>query len=76
VVKGTAESGSEVVATVNGRELGKVTADQDSKFIINISKQEAGSIITITATDTAGNTSEKSEVTVKDVTAPAAPVVN
>ncbi|MEH7109875.1 Ig-like domain-containing protein, partial [Bacillus sp. JJ1764] len=76
VIKGTAEKGSTVIAKVNGKDIGKATADPDGIFIINIMKQTAESVIIITATDAAGNTSEKSEVTVKDVTAPAAPVVN
>ncbi|MGJ7910204.1 Ig-like domain-containing protein [Neobacillus sp. LXY-1] len=76
MVTGTAESGSTVVATVNGKEIGHTTAIQDGKFIIPIAKQTAESIIEVTATDGSGNTSTAAQITVKDVTAPSAPILN
>ncbi|MEH7108742.1 Ig-like domain-containing protein, partial [Bacillus sp. JJ1764] len=76
VITGTAKVGVTVTAEVGEVELGHVVVDGSGKFTIPIAKQVAGTKIVVTATDAAGNTSEKSEVTVKDVTAPAAPVVN
>ncbi len=76
VIKGTTEAGATVVAKVDGKEIGKATADKDGKFEITIAKQVAGVKISVTAADAAGNVSTATEVTVTDVTAPAAPVVN
>ncbi|NHC38435.1 Ig domain-containing protein group 2 domain-containing protein [Bacillus sp. MM2020_1] len=76
VINGTAETGSIVNAQVNGQEIGKATADAEGNYTMTIAKQVAGVKITVTATDEAGNVSEVAEVTVRDVTAPAAPVVN
>jgi LPXTG-motif cell wall-anchored protein len=76
VIKGTAEAGSTVVAKVANKEIGRATADQSGKFEIAIAKQAAGVKISVTATDAASNQSAATEVTVTDVTAPAAPVVN
>lgn len=76
VIKGTAEAGSTVVAKVEGKEIGRTTANTDGTFIITIAKQAAGTKISVTATDAAGNESTATEVTVKDVTPPAAPIVS
>jgi uncharacterized protein YdeI (BOF family) len=76
VISGTTEAGASVTARVDGLEIGTATADAEGKFIINVAKQTAGVKILVTAKDAAGNMSEAAEVTVIDVTAPEAPVVN
>ncbi|MBS4214796.1 5'-nucleotidase C-terminal domain-containing protein [Bacillus sp. FJAT-49825] len=76
IVTGKAEAGSTVKVFVDGNILGSSTAVGDGSFVIEIAKQAAGTEISVTATDSAGNVSEATVVTVKDVTAPDAPQVN
>uniref|UniRef100_UPI0036D2718F Ig-like domain-containing protein n=1 Tax=Streptomyces atratus TaxID=1893 RepID=UPI0036D2718F len=57
-------------------KIGTTTTTPDGKYNVNISKQIAGTKLTVTVTDDAGNVSEVKEVTVKDVTAPSVPTVN
>ncbi|ULT56795.1 Ig-like domain-containing protein [Neobacillus drentensis] len=66
VITGSAESGATVVAKVNDLEIGKVKAGFDGTFTIDIAKQPAGSTISITATDAAGNISLATSVKVAD----------
>ncbi|MED3644682.1 Ig-like domain-containing protein [Caldifermentibacillus hisashii] len=75
-VIGKAEVGAIIKVKAGDTEIGTGTAGTDGKFTINIPLQKAGSILTVTATDQAGNTSKKTTVQIKDVTAPAKPVVN
>uniref|UniRef100_UPI003D7F5B47 Ig-like domain-containing protein n=1 Tax=Pedobacter sp. TaxID=1411316 RepID=UPI003D7F5B47 len=63
-ITGKAEAGATVTAKVGNTAIGTATADQKGKFSINISKQKSGTVITITATDVAGNTSSAKTVTV------------
>ncbi|WP_026567708.1 Ig-like domain-containing protein [Bacillus sp. UNC41MFS5] len=76
VINGTAEAGSKVVAKVEGKEIGTATVNAEGELTMTIAKQVAGVKIAVTATDEAGNVSEAAEITVSDVTAPAAPVVS
>lgn len=75
-VIGKTEVGAIIKVKAGDVEIGTGTAGPDGKFTINIKLQQAGSILTVTATDQAGNTSKETTVQVKDVTAPAKPVVN
>lgn len=75
-VKGTAEAESIVSVKSKGVLLGEAAATADGKYTIGISKQKAGTLLTVYSTDQAGNTSESVEVTVKDLEAPSAPVVD
>ena len=75
VVTGTAEKGSEVTVTI-GDESWTGTVDQEGKFSVTIPKQQAGTIIEVTARDGAGNVSAVTKVTVEDKTAPTVPTVN
>ncbi|KAA0548363.1 peptidase M30, hyicolysin [Bacillus sp. BGMRC 2118] len=75
-VTGTAEAGSKVEVRSNGTLLGSGTTGTDGKFMITIPAQKAGTTLTLTAVDTAGNISEFVTVVVKDTTAPATPIVN
>ncbi|GHH97432.1 Ig-like domain-containing protein [Neobacillus kokaensis] len=60
-VKGTAEAGSIITVFASGKAIatGKTAADRN--FIVEIKDVEAGTVITVTATDKAGNVSEQSE---------------
>ncbi|PGV53324.1 DUF4350 domain-containing protein [Bacillus sp. AFS037270] len=75
-ITGTTEANAKVEAKVDGNLLGSATAGEDGKFTISIATQSAGTKIAVMATDAAGNPSTATEVTVSDVTAPDAPVVN
>ncbi|MFJ7728268.1 bifunctional 2',3'-cyclic-nucleotide 2'-phosphodiesterase/3'-nucleotidase [Neobacillus sp. NPDC097160] len=75
-VTGTAEAGASVNVTANGVLLGTATAGEDGKFTVEIAAQEAGTVLVITAGDTAGNISAETKVTVADVTAPEAPFLD
>jgi hypothetical protein len=76
IVTGIAESGSNVEVKAGATVLGTAKAGEDGSFSITIPVQLAGTTVAITATDSAGNESENAEIVVKDVTAPAKPVVN
>ena len=75
-VTGMAEKGSAVTVKVGSTQLGKGQANSAGNFSVPIPKQRAGTKISVTATDTTGNTSGVKEVTVVDETAPAIPAVN
>ncbi|RZT21363.1 Ig-like domain-containing protein [Fictibacillus sp. BK138] len=74
-VTGKAEAGSTVYVKVGTDEIGSTTAEEDGTFNINIPVQKAGTKLSVTATDKAGNKSEVLEITVKDVTNPEKPIV-
>ncbi|QCJ44790.1 hypothetical protein FAY30_24500 [Bacillus sp. S3] len=75
-VTGSAEAGSKVDVKANGAVIGSAVAGVDGTFTVSIAKQTAGTELTVTATDAAGNVSDAASLVVKDVTAPAKPVVN
>jgi 2',3'-cyclic-nucleotide 2'-phosphodiesterase/3'-nucleotidase/5'-nucleotidase len=74
-VTGKTEAGAKVEVKANGQILGTATAGADGSFTVNISLQKAGTEVSVTATDLAGNMSAETKVVVKDVTAPDAPQV-
>ncbi|EUJ31274.1 fibronectin type III domain-containing protein [Listeria floridensis FSL S10-1187] len=74
LVKGQAEANSLVQISVNGNKIAEGNADASGKFSLIISAQKAGTILSVTATDAAGNTSEAKTTTVSSA-ALAAPVV-
>lgn len=76
-VTGQAEAGSQVTVKKGSSTLGSATADKYGKFTISLkSAQKAGTVLSLTAADKAGNVSKMAKVTVIDKTAPAAPKVN
>ncbi|MEH7745306.1 Ig-like domain-containing protein, partial [Neobacillus drentensis] len=74
-VTGDAEIGSAVEIKANGSVIGTQTVGEAGQFIVTIPAQKEGTVIEVTATDTAGNVSEVRTVTVLDGTSPAAPKV-
>jgi len=76
VVLGTAEVDSSIQIKTEATELGAGIVDAQGNYSIVINNQKAGTELTITATDAAGNTSEKMRIKVKDCTAPLSPVVD
>ncbi|MED4697056.1 Ig-like domain-containing protein [Peribacillus frigoritolerans] len=75
-VTGIAEAGSTLTVKVGTNAIGTAKASTEGKYTVSIPKQKAGTKVTVTATDNAGNTSATKEITVKDVTAPSTPTVN
>lgn len=74
-VTGTTEALAKVEVKANGNVIGTAIAEADGKFSVSITAQKAGTELVVTATNALGNVSEETKVTVKDVTAPAAPEV-
>jgi hypothetical protein len=74
-VTGTTEALATVTVQIGSEEYTDA-ADEDGNFTIAITVQEAGTEVTVYATDAAGNVSERTTVTVEDVTAPEAPQVD
>lgn len=73
VVTGTAERGSTVSVKRGNAVLGTATANTNTGlYSVTIASQTAGEILSVTATDAAGNTSSRSSVTVTDKTNSAA----
>ncbi|MDQ0428794.1 hypothetical protein QOZ98_001621, partial [Planomicrobium stackebrandtii] len=74
-ITGTVEAGSVVSVKAGATEIGKATANQEGNYAVTIQKQQAGTVLKLTATDKAGNVSQATQVTVLDATAPAVPTV-
>lgn len=67
-ISGTAEAGSTITVKAGMTVLGTATTTSEGKYTVTIPEQEAGTILSVTATDDAGNISEAKDITVKDVT--------
>ncbi|WP_421381694.1 Ig-like domain-containing protein [Bacillus salacetis] len=75
-VTGKTEAGATVFVKANGTKLGQAIADENGDFLVSITKQKAGTELTVYAVDQAENQGEPSLIKVTDTTAPAKPVVN
>ena len=75
-VTGKTEAGAKVTIKAGKTTLGTATAKSNGSYSIKMKKQKAGTSLSITAKDKAGNTSKAKKVTVKDKTAPSAPSIN
>ena len=78
-VTGTAEPGSEVTVHFPGNKTGTAIADEDGNYTVEIPDNvdlQGGEELEVTATDKAGNTSDKATTTVADKTAPDAPTAD
>ncbi|WP_285765489.1 S8 family serine peptidase [Peribacillus sp. SI8-4] len=76
-VTGKAEAGSSVTVKNRSTALGKANANSAGNYTVTMSKkQKAGTILSVTATDKAGNISPIKTVTVADKTAPGKPTVD
>jgi hypothetical protein len=65
VVTGNTEVGAVVTVNAGSKELGTANASAAGNFKVNITAQKAGTKLTVTASDKAGNTSKATKVTVK-----------
>lgn len=70
VISGKAEADAVISVKVKSVEIGKTTVGKDGTFKVTIPKQTAGTTLTMTATDSAGNVSSAVTVLVADKTAP------
>ncbi|MDI3236399.1 S8 family serine peptidase [Exiguobacterium antarcticum] len=70
-IKGTAEANSVVEIKIGTTEVAKGITDKNGTFIVAIPMQPAGTLLSITSTDVAGNISKATEMKVLDRTAPA-----
>jgi len=76
-VIGTAEAGSTVRVKSGIKQLGVAKANSAGEFTITMkTKQKAGTLLKITATDKAGNVSAATKIKVIDQTSPAKPTVS
>jgi len=74
---GTAEAGSTVRVKSGIKQLGAAKANSAGKFTVTMkTKQKAGTLLKITATDKAGNVSAATTIKVIDQTPPAKPTVS
>ncbi|MCK1999866.1 Ig-like domain-containing protein [[Brevibacterium] frigoritolerans] len=76
VLTGKAEAGSTVTVKNGSKVLGSAKATSKGTFSIKIPVQKAGTKLTVTVKDSAGNVSSSVSVTVADVVAPSKPTVN
>ncbi|WP_129691540.1 Ig-like domain-containing protein [Gottfriedia acidiceleris] len=76
VVTGKAEANSTVTVKKGTTTLGTVKASSTGTYSVTIAVQSAGSTLTVTAKDAAGNTSAGTNVVVVDVIPPAKPTIN
>ncbi|MEK5520265.1 Ig-like domain-containing protein [Heyndrickxia sp. FSL W8-0423] len=75
-VTGKAEANSAVTVKSGKKVLGSSKASSKGEFSVKISAQKAGTKLTVSAKDKAGNVSAGASVTVKDAIPPAKPTVN
>ncbi|MGZ4162928.1 MAG: Ig-like domain-containing protein, partial [Tumebacillaceae bacterium] len=75
-VTGTTEANATVKVKVGTRTLGSAKANAQGSFTVPISPTSGGSILSVTATDAAQNSSSAATRSVIDTTAPTAPRAN
>lgn len=76
VVTGKAEANSTVKVKVGTTQIGTTKASSTGTYSVTIKPQKAGTTLSVTAIDSANNTSVAATTKVVDVIAPAKPVVN
>lgn len=74
-LSGSADANAKLTINSGTKSIGSGTANAAGKFSIKIPKQTAGTKLTITAKDFAGNVSSPATVTVLDKTPPAVPKI-
>ncbi|WP_088042556.1 Ig-like domain-containing protein [Bacillus sp. EAC] len=75
-ISGKTVANATVVVKNNGVEVASGKANAEGNYSLNITPQKAGAVLTVIATDAAGNQSEATSITVLDHTAPKAPIIN
>ncbi|MFP5111342.1 S8 family serine peptidase [Bacillaceae bacterium C204] len=64
IVSGTTEGNATVTVKLNGKVIGIKQASENGNFNLEIGKQKAGSVLTVSASDKTGNVSAEQKVTV------------
>jgi subtilisin family serine protease len=75
-ITGKANANVNIVVKNNGNVVGSGKTDSEGNYSIQIKPQLADAELTVSASDSSGNQSETSSITVLDRTAPNAPIVN
>ncbi|BBU37877.1 hypothetical protein APP_01690 [Aeribacillus pallidus] len=75
-INGLSDPGTTVYVQLGSKILNSAAADNNGSFRISISKQKAGTVLSVYARDQAGNKSESVQITVLDKTPPSIPSVN
>ncbi|XXM72899.1 S8 family serine peptidase [Lysinibacillus sphaericus] len=75
-ITGTSEAYAFISAKVKGKQIASAKANSKGSFTLKIKKQKAGTTITVTAKDKAGNISKAKSIKVTDKTPPPAPKVS
>jgi subtilisin family serine protease len=75
-ITGTADANVNIAVKNNGAEVATGKANAEGNYSIEISPQKAGTVLTVSATNAAGDQSEATSITVLDRTAPNAPKIN
>jgi len=76
IIKGKTEAGAKLTIKVGNHIIATGTADQNGMFSIQIKEQKAGTVLTVIATDRAGNVSKNTMVVVEDATPPSIPTIS
>lgn len=75
-ISGTAEANATILIKVQDKLIATGKANAEGKYVVQISKQTAGTDLHVTAQDSEGNQSIVSTIVVLDRTAPNAPKIN
>ncbi|MFB7141571.1 S8 family serine peptidase [Gottfriedia sp. NPDC056225] len=75
VIAGTAEASSKVIVSIKNKVIATGKANSKGSYSIKFSRQKAGTVLSVYASDAAGNQSKASTTTVLDRTAPNAPKI-
>ncbi len=75
LISGKTESNVNVFVKNNGKLIATGTSDHNGVYRIKISKQKAGTVLSVNVKDSAGNQSTTSQIKVLDRTAPNAPKI-
>ncbi|MBP0725156.1 hypothetical protein J5Y03_08115 [Bacillus sp. RG28] len=73
---GKAEANSAITVKVGTKVIATAKTNASGVFTVTMPLQKEGTVLSITATDAAKNTSKITKITVRDVIAPGSPVVN
>ncbi|WP_339193842.1 Ig-like domain-containing protein [Aeribacillus sp. FSL W8-0870] len=75
-INGLSDPGTTVYVQLGSKILNSAAADRNGSFRISISKQKAGTVLSVYAKSQEGNKSESVQITVLDKTPPSIPSVN
>ncbi|MEH7085430.1 Ig-like domain-containing protein [Neobacillus drentensis] len=74
-IYGYAEPGTLIQAELNGNVIASANANDSGYYYFYIGQQNSKSKVYVTATDTSGNVSQQTQLSIRDVTPPEKPIV-